>query len=687
MIFPNWSPSNAGGSSSQSLTPEQGTERPSFNKSNFTTDELGRLIFQGMPDVDKLKVNDPVIGYKLPREFADTTGEFITAVYSLKGESGTFTNPVLNINESQQYVVTYEVGDSLSLTIDNIAWSLFLLGHVTVSWIPALSRVKTDQSIECDTIIAKNALTLRETPVPKFQRPVNYGEDDTTWWMSWGYNKDSEEFAELLEGQPFIFEDRIFGLSYKLYKSGGTWTGSNVCISLAPEVSLHERENAQYLILWVKHSDVNVEIMKLLHLDSSHIAWDLTPYISMKMGDVDIKTNGWSKETHQTRDGYDGIRCEVKPDGLIADQEVDVIFKVNNLTLATLQYTASFSGSGSIVYPHNITDTVEVLGFFNNATIEPIDELKIYMLKAFTLPTEANRWDGVTNPLVYINNIDGYNITPDPSSSAALIAPYSLISNGVMLAENLESHTFKINDIGNDVVALTSRINSLTAEVQTLEVQLSEVEDKTGSMEFSELFEILELISPISFPFMRKATEPTNGEVGTATYPDYLKISDEGIVNVPSLTFTDKRPISSLAIDSESKNDNVSIPSTAWVNNKINSLIGGLSNGSVRFIDYLVSGEWANINQTIHDNIKKNEVLVFQTSYTTLQPLCVVVFPSSIVRSEGDRNQSMAFAAVANKTPPRFYVASITGTTESMAQTITWSEVSMSEVSGSTSTF
>ena len=102
------------------------------------------------------------------------------------------------------------------------------------------------------------------------------------------------------------------------------------------------------------------------------------------------------------------------------------------------------------------------------------------MKKSEVFKFTDNDWNGSTNPFVYLNNVDGYNITPDPSSAATLTTPYSIVSNGVMLAENLESHTYKINDIGNDLTAIHNQISNINNQIFTLQHFQSYIEEKNS---------------------------------------------------------------------------------------------------------------------------------------------------------------------------------------------------------------
>lgn len=654
MIYPNWTTSTS--SSSSTLPTIDGSDHI-FDSTNVENHE-GKLVLQ----LDHHPPRDtPTIGYRLNINNFTVDGEIVNTFVSVATDDG-YANPTLTALEDGSYTltVTTAVTPTFSIINDGVdtAYSLFLLGTLTCSYLPAPRRVHLDTALECSTIIADNSLTLRSTPVPLFGRPVTVGEDDTTWWMSWGYAVDSPEFESLLEGQPFILSDRIFGLTYHLYKTGGGWTGSNCCIHINGTVKATRSGGSQYYYFGIERSDINIAVATLLKLDTTNLAKAMYSYlhVARQDGTVPNMSSGWD---WGNENGQDYGRAVFNDSRFHKGDVLVLTIKVGSMTLATLKAVCDVAIGGGIIYPDYESDTVETFELTNASTIEPITELKLFMLKAFTIADDTNLWNGKVNPWSYINNVDGYNITPDPSSSQALVSPYSIISNGVMLAENLESHTYRINDIGNDVTLINSQIASMSATLQQLSFTVSEITATTSHMDFESEISAIEMLVQLIWQ---------GGK---------MILGKEGIRNAPTLHFDGgTAEVNAIATTSTPTISDTHIATSAYVN----------SVAPVIFKPNLVTGDWSSINSFIKSNITKERVMVFQTSYSKLKPMCVVVFPSMIHHNGGLRSQSSAMAFPTNSAETILYVANINMSHETVTS-ISWASTPLTPVDGSTSTW
>ena len=668
MIYPNWTTST----SSTSLPTIDGSEH-TFDFTNVDNHN-GMLVLQ----LDHHPPRDtPTIGYRLNINNFTVDGEIVNTFVSVATDDG-YANPTLTALEDGTYTLTVTTADTPTFSIINdgtearidTAYSLFLLGTLTCSYLPAPRRVHFDTAIECSTVIADNSLTLRSTPVPLFSRPVTVGEDDTTWWMSWGYAVDSPEFASLLEGQPFILSDRIFGLTYHLYKNGGGWTGSNCCIHINGTVKATRSGGSQYYYFGIERSDINIAVATLLKLDTTNLAKAMHPYlhIAREDGTVPKMSSGWD---WGNENGQDYGRAVFNDSRFHKGDVLILTITVGNMTLATLKAVCDVAIGGGLIYPDYESDTVVTFELTNASTIEPITELKLFMLKAFTIADDTNLWDGKVNPWSYINNVDGYNITPDPSASQALVSPYSIISNGVMLAENLESHTYRINDIGNDVTLINSQIASMSATLQQLAFTVSEITATTDHMNFESEISAIEML------------------VQLICQGGKMILGSNGIRNAPTLHFDGgTAEVNAIATTSTPTVSDTHIATSAYVKASIEARIEASIDSvtPVTFPTTLVAGNWNDINNYIKNNITKNRIMVFQTSYASLKPMCVIVFPSIINHNNQLRGQSSAIAFPANHDETTFYVALITMNGETVTS-ISWSSTPLTPVDGSTSTW
>ena len=568
---------------------EEGTDTFIITKDTIHSVNSTELNLYPIPDLSLVPVNGQIFAYTLPRRYVNTNNKVIGTVYTTLNENGTFHNPDVN-KTNTNYIVSYYNSDKSGIKISDFnPFDMYTLGELRIEWMPKPTTLTSPAKVVCDIIDAKNALQLYETPIPVFFRPVNYGEDDTYWWMTWGYKNDSSEFSKLLEGQPFRFTESSFGHNYTLYKNGGGWSGNNMCTAFPSKTSYHSWTKGSVFSLFVSNSDGMKTQLRALGIDpGSNTAYALRTYAKIYKSDgtlANISTD-WYTNTSQTISGYDKALCVVDDTTVKNGETITCKIDINgNVSLLTSQAHTSQSG---LVWFTPLVNCLDSISYYSVSSVTPepkVHELKLYMKKGEVFKFTDNNWDGSTNPFVYLNNVDGYNITPDPSSAATLTTPYSIVSNGVMLAENLESHTYKINDIGNDVTAINNQISDINNQIFTLQHFQSFIEEKNSWYNVLEenLVSILgscmlKFALPIELPTALAAKRLDLNGVSTLSTREVQQtpwqMSYVGIDSLPQLTFAANttQPIKAITYSTDTTiNDDESLPTTKWVNDKINA--------------------------------------------------------------------------------------------------------------------
>lgn len=554
---------------------EEGTDVFIITKDTIHSVNSTELKLSPIPDISRVPIGGQIFAYTLPRRYVNANNQVIGTVYTTVYENSTFNNPVITKvkpqGESQglnnQYSVNYYSSDNPGIKISDFnPFDMYTLGELRIEWIPKPTTLTSPAKVVCDIIDAKNALQLYESPIPVFFRPVNYGEDDNYWWMTWGYKNNSTEFSKLLEGQPFRFTESCFGHNYTLYKNGGEWSGNNMCTAFPSKTSYHSWAKGSVFSLFVSNSEGMKNQLRALRVEpGTNTAYALHDYAKIYRSDGSLATlyANWYTNSSQTIDGYDKAMCIIS-DNLIKDGET-VTCKIDiNGNVSSLTSRASTSQSG-LVWFTPIVNCLDSINYYNASSVTPQNELKLYMKKGEVFKFTDNNWDGLTNPFVYLNNVDGYNITPDPSSAATLTTPYSIVSNGVMLAENLESHTYKINDIGNDVTAINNQISDINNQIFSLQYFQSFIEEKNSWYNLLEGKTVSMLGS-----YIFKFALPINIDVQNPWQMSY-----EGIDSLPQLTFSSNtaKPIKAITYSTDTSiNNDESLPTTKWVNDKIGSV-------------------------------------------------------------------------------------------------------------------
>lgn len=579
---------------------EEGTDTFTITKDTIHSVNSTELQLYPIPDLSLVPPTGQIFAYTLPRRYVNTNNQVIGTVYTTLNENNTFNNPditktndkaALRQEPGAQYSVTYYTSDSPGIKISDFnPFDMYTLGELRIEWIPKPTTLTSPAKVVCDIIDAKNALQLYETPIPVFFRPVNYGEDANYWWMTWGYKNDSTEFSKLLEGQPFRFTESSFGHNYTLYKNGGGWAGNNMCTAFPSKTSYHSWSKGSVFSLFVSNSEGMKNQLRAMGLDpGSNTAYALRTYAKLYKSNgtlANISTD-WYTNSSQTINGYDKAMCVVNDETVEDGETITCKIDING-NVSSLTSRASTSQSG-IVWFTPIVNCLDSINYYKTSSITPqkatpepkVHELKLYMKKSEVFKFTDNNWDGLTNPFVYLNNVDGYNITPDPSSAATLTTPYSIVSNGVMLAENLESHTYKINDIGNDVTAINNQISNINNQIFTLQHFQAYIEEKNSWYNLLEN-KIISIFGSCSFSFAlpidipgtmsRDVRSPaTRNPAGLSWQMSY-----QGIDSLPQLTFSSntEKPIKAItySTDTTATNDDESLPTTKWVNDKISSI-------------------------------------------------------------------------------------------------------------------
>lgn len=557
---------------------EEGTDVFIITKDTIHSVNSTELKLYPIPDLSHVPPTGQIFAYTLPRNYVNTKNKVIGTVYTTLNENNTFNNPDITKIENK-YAVSYYTSDKPGIKISDFnPFDMYTLGELRIEWMPKPTTLTSPAKVVCDIIDAKNALQLYETPIPVFFRPVNYGEDDNYWWMTWGYKNDSTEFSKLLEGQPFRFTESSFGHNYILYKNGGGWSGNNMCTAFPSKTSYHSWSKGSVFSLFVSNSEGMKTQLRALGIDpGSNTAYALRTYAKLykSNGSLANVSNDWYTNSSQTISGYDKAMCVVDDKSVSNGETITCKININgNISLLTSQAHTSQSG---LVWFTPLVNCLDSISYYSVSSVAPRNELKLYMKKGEVFKFTDNNWDGSTNPFVYLNNVDGYNITPDPSSAATLTTPYSIVSNGVMLAENLESHTYKINDIGNDITAINNQISNINNQIFTLQHFQAYIEEKNSWYNLLEENMVsilgscmLKFALPIDLtPLSLRSSGTMSRNVQTPWQMSY-----EGIDSLPQLTFSANtaQPIKAVTYSTDTTvNDDESLPTTKWVNDKINA--------------------------------------------------------------------------------------------------------------------
>ncbi|KAK8870506.1 hypothetical protein M9Y10_008390 [Tritrichomonas musculus] len=440
----------------------------------------------------------PIVSYNVFITFEESNST-VTPIRSdkIKESSKYYTVEYLNNHEQPGLM------SSRSVNLQELQ----LRGELMIDIIFDKTNIKTENVIKCKELIADNGFQLYRSPLIFIYEPEDYGVElihgIKYWYIDFGYSHDSDEFKALANHQPFEFIDsKIFGLNYCIKKEliayqGSTeskWTGNNIYYHLKDRYGTvaHHDSDIQYISLIVSNSD----LLKLV--------------LMKKWG---IKDNGQSPVMiHNYTFLYDCMSFELvngdkvfpMSDFLIVDKDASLTsFYYENEYCALIKFKLKYNGDESWV-----THAVGVLKF---TFTSPIDEsikltfetkgnvivedqhmlhatndiyissialsmydriettsydnnkLRLYLREGFfyQIPEEDVKYVAGTNPFGYLFANQAYDFIPKPEACSYLSTPHNIRTDGIVIGSNIETHSFLLNDLGNNVTLLGGEIQRI----------------------------------------------------------------------------------------------------------------------------------------------------------------------------------------------------------------------------------
>ncbi|KAK8842899.1 hypothetical protein M9Y10_025765 [Tritrichomonas musculus] len=101
-------------------------------------------------------------------------------------------------------------------------------------------------------------------------------------------------------------------------------------------------------------------------------------------------------------------------------------------------------------------DRIETTSYDNN-------KLRLYLREGFfyQIPEEDIKYVAGTNPFGYLFANQAYDIIPKPEACSYLSTPHNIRTDGIVIGSNIETHSFLLNDLGNNVTILGGEIQRI----------------------------------------------------------------------------------------------------------------------------------------------------------------------------------------------------------------------------------
>ena len=110
--------------------------------------------------------------------------------------------------------------------------------------------------------------------------------------------------------------------------------------------------------------------------------------------------------------------------------------------------------------------------------------LKLFMSKDLIWRVNDNNYSS-GNTFSFISSAYNYEVQPAPNACSSLYTEHNLISERIVVGENVETHAFTLNNVGNNVDIMMNQIVAILEEIQRIEKflkDIAEAVDKLSTM-------------------------------------------------------------------------------------------------------------------------------------------------------------------------------------------------------------
>ena len=482
-------------------------ENTKMVKKTVNDKDVNYLYFINLPEIPDYAMQ--LFNFILPSTMMDAEkNPFNDAASSILG-NGHFAVPVF-INNEEDTTFTKKLSEFTEgpgIAIDTkyeTPMNMLLRGELFVEWLPRPSHSLFASSVKCKYIDADNALQLFRTPVPFIYTPREFGEETIDghdyWFIDWGFDSNSDEFKQLVDGQPFEFHDNAFGHRFILSKSGTKWSGNNVHIhvndvaNVATDYAVGSHQDANIVKVYFKNdatmrswfkllcgwTDANESSMSIAEFVQTHqllsidfegkpVTWSSASYETATVNDVQYSVLKTSKTSHNlSHSGHGNLNYHIK---YWADAE-EKTFTYSNEGLYEPSQTGIVEGT---LYQHNVP-LISGFKIDHSYTVGDRSVLKLYIHKGFFFRINDNDYKDGTNPFTFLASTNDYSVIPRPENCSTLMTSYNIQTTGIVIGANIESHEFTINNLGNSVSVIT---NDLDYTMKVLQQLVAEVEALT----------------------------------------------------------------------------------------------------------------------------------------------------------------------------------------------------------------
>jgi hypothetical protein len=395
----------------------------------------------------------------------------------------------------------------------------FLRGDMTIEWLPPppdirLTKIMPNVIFVVPTIESKNSLKLNQTVLPNFVHADEWGyevHDDISYaFMRWNrFAFGTSKFGELIDGSKMIFTDKAFGAKWELTvdKSQG-WIGNNAYWTWGPTtfdyfghifMTPNQKPSPDHpfdgnriaisptktIIGALKHFfpdlsfDGDVNLLEQLHWGNKFSIWT---------ADHEDDLAGWPTSYHDPVFSIETDR-DTKTEGLhVMHFQITYTDKIGHSAPGNfrLRINDGSEDSPTFTFEKVSIDThnwLQQWGYSDYFQLNGVQELCLYMdTRELHTVNSNNEWNNDTseNPFNFLIRTGNYEQVPHPENCSTLYTPYNIKSDGIVMAQNIESYAYTLNETATSVAGLS---NELNAFMYQMEVTIEDIYGRLASLD------------------------------------------------------------------------------------------------------------------------------------------------------------------------------------------------------------
>ncbi|MBO5711817.1 MAG: hypothetical protein J6R47_03170, partial [Acholeplasmatales bacterium] len=305
---------------------------------------------------------------------------------------------------------------------------------------------------------------------------------ETYYAIDFGYEEGTDEFNDLPDNFRFRLKDPIFNYNYEAIKRNNQWdfTYGNLhckCSGKAfaafnylddtggkaagPSIIMNDSNKIalQYMMKCIgKPTTDSWEVMYKNLWDACTITIDNNEIGEAAFKLDSVKTT--KKEEGHNQYCYMGIDYEIYSTNYILNKEYSIRMQRDNLIDITWKWSCSSlfdsgaePGTSTTAF-HTITDCFELFPFEFHSTLlfnqqTRANRLRFYATPDFLVWDVNVSYNKGTNIWRFLYDKDYVIIEHRPESCSALMTNKNLITDGIVVAQNLETHLHSLNQVAN----------------------------------------------------------------------------------------------------------------------------------------------------------------------------------------------------------------------------------------------